>query len=70
MGGRATRVMRRQHHTSGARTVCSCAAMIVGVRQALDYHSTRRAIAVCAIGFPVYAVFLLATLVFLGPWPV
>ena len=45
-------------------------AMVVGVRQALDYHSTRRAIAVCLIGFPVYAVCLLATLLFMGPWPV
>ena len=31
MGVRTTRAMRRQHHTSGAPTVCSCAAMIVGV---------------------------------------
>jgi len=50
-------------------TLWMLAAMIVGVRQALDYRSTGRAIAVCAIGFPVYALFLLATLVFLGPWP-
>jgi hypothetical protein len=51
-------------------TVWMLVAMVVGVRQALDYRSTRRAIAVCAIGFPVYAVFLVATLIFLGPWPV
>jgi len=44
-------------------------AMVIGVRQALDYRSTRRAIAVCALGFPVYALFLAATLVALGPWP-
>jgi hypothetical protein len=50
-------------------TIWMLAAMIVGVRQALDYNSTLRAIAVCLIGFPVYALFLLATLVFLGPWP-
>lgn len=45
-------------------------AMVVAVRQALDYTSTGRAIAVCAIGFPVYALVLLLFLVLLGPWPV
>ena len=39
-------------------------AMIVAVRQALDYESTGRAVAVCAIGFAVsFAVlFVLGTL--------
>jgi hypothetical protein len=45
-------------------------AMVVAVRQALDYTSTLRAIAVCAIGFPLYALALLASVLFLGPWPV
>jgi hypothetical protein len=45
-------------------------AMVVAVRQALDYDSTWRAIAVCAIGFPVYAIGLLVSVILLGPWPV
>jgi hypothetical protein len=44
--------------------------MVVAVRQALDYSSTGRAIAVCAIGFPVYAVGLIFSFLLLGPWPV
>lgn len=50
-------------------TLWMLAAMVVGVRQALDYASTGRAIAVCAIGFPVYALTLVVSLLFLGPWP-
>ena len=45
-------------------------AMVVAVRQALDYTSTLRAVAVCAIGFPVYGLGLLVTLLLLGPWPI
>jgi hypothetical protein len=45
-------------------------AMVVAVRQALDYTNTWRAVAVCAIGFPVYAVLLAISLILLGPWPV
>jgi hypothetical protein len=45
-------------------------SMVVGVRQALDYAGTGRAIAVCAIGFPVYAFGLLTSVLLLGPWPV
>jgi hypothetical protein len=45
-------------------------AMVVAVRQALDYRSTWRAVAVCAIGFPVYAVGLAVSIFFLGPWPI
>ena len=45
-------------------------AMVVAVRQALDYRSTWRAIGVCAIGFPVYLVGWLASILLLGPWPV
>ena len=44
--------------------------MVVAVRQALDYHSTGRAIAVCAIGFPIYVAILVVTLLLTGPWPV
>jgi hypothetical protein len=51
-------------------TLWELLAMVVAVRQALDYESTLRAIAVCAIGFPVYALALLASILFLGPWPV
>lgn len=51
-------------------TLWELLAMVVAVRQALDYRSTLRAIAVCAIGFPLYALSLIASVIFLGPWPV
>ncbi len=55
-------------------TLWMLVAMVVGVRHALDYpESTRgtlRAVAVCALGFPIYALFLLVSLLTLGPWPV
>jgi hypothetical protein len=54
-------------------TVCGLwtgIAMVVAVRQALDYTSTWRAIAVCAIGFPVYALGTMGSILLLGPWPV
>jgi hypothetical protein len=41
-------------------------AMVVAVRQALDYRSTGRAIAVCLIGFLFYMVVLIALAVLLG----
>jgi len=44
-------------------------AMVVAVRQALDYPTTGRALAVCALGFPIYAFTLAASLLLLGPWP-
>jgi hypothetical protein len=50
-------------------TLWMLVAMVVAVRQALDYEGTGRAIAVCVIGFPVYALTLVATLILLGPWP-
>lgn len=50
-------------------TLWELVAMVVAVRQALDYSSTLRAIAVAAIGFPVYAITLLASVLYLGPWP-
>jgi hypothetical protein len=45
-------------------------AMVVAVRHALDYAGTARAIAVCALGFPIYAFIQLTSLLLLGPWPV
>ena len=51
-------------------TLWELAAMVVAVRQALDYHSTLRALVVAAIGFPVYAITLLASVLYVGPWPV
>jgi len=51
-------------------TLWMFAAMVVAVRQALDYSTTVRAVAVCAIGFPVYALGLLVSLLLLGPWPI
>jgi hypothetical protein len=51
-------------------TLWMLAAMIMAVRQALDYQSTARAVAVCAIGFPVYALGLMVSILLLGPWPI
>ncbi len=45
-------------------------AMVVAVRQALDYEGTGRAILVCAIGFPVYLGILVVSHLLLGPWPI
>jgi predicted neutral ceramidase superfamily lipid hydrolase len=42
-------------------------AMIVGVRQALDYQSTARAIAVCVLGWTLAIVIAVALGLFLGP---
>ena len=53
--------------------VCSVwmlVAMVMAVRQALDYESTLRAVAVCAIGFPVYAIILALSILLQGPWPI
>jgi hypothetical protein len=53
-------------------TICGIwmlVAMVVALRQALDYRSTARAVAVCAIGLPVYAVGQMLSLLLLGPWP-
>jgi hypothetical protein len=53
-------------------TICGLwmlAAMVVALRQALDYESTARAAAVCAIGLPVYAFGQMLSLFLLGPWP-
>lgn len=50
-------------------TLWMLASMVVAVRQALDYEGSGRALAVCAIGFPVYALLLVVSLLLLGPWP-
>jgi len=52
-----------------ASTLWMLIAMVVAVRQALDYATTPRALAVCAIGFPIYALILATSLLLLGPWP-
>ncbi len=41
-------------------------AMVIAVRQALDYHSTGRAIAVCLIGWVVQVVIIVLVMMFLG----
>jgi hypothetical protein len=51
-------------------TLWMLVAMVVAVRQALDYTSTLRAIAVCAIGFPIYVLSILLSVIVMGPWPV
>ncbi len=43
------------------------AAMVVAVRQALDYRSTGRAIAVCVLGWVLAIAFAVALGLFLGP---
>ncbi len=50
-------------------TLWQLAAMVIAVRQALDYAGTPRAIAVCTIPFPLYVLPLLASILALGPWP-
>ncbi len=41
-------------------------AMVIAVRQALDYHSTGRAIGVCLIGWVVQVVIIVLVMMFLG----
>jgi hypothetical protein len=52
-----------------ASTIWMLVAMVIAVRQALDYSGTARAVAVCAIGFPIYASTLAVAMLLLGPWP-
>jgi hypothetical protein len=44
-------------------------AMVIAIRQALDYTSTFRAILVCLVGFPVAVVLLVLAFLVMGPWP-
>ena len=53
--------------TSVVIVVWMLAAMIVGVRQALDYRSTRRAVAVCGLGWVLAIVFAGVIGFFFGP---
>jgi hypothetical protein len=53
-----------------ASTLWMLVAMVIAVRAALDYCTLRRAVVLCAIGFPVYAVTLALSLMLLGPWPI
>lgn len=46
------------------------AALVVAIRQALDYRSTWRAIAVCVLTSPLAVVPLILVLLFTGPWPI
>ena len=48
-------------------TVWMLLAMIVAVRQALDYSSTRRAVAVCVFGWVLAIVFAMVVGFFFGP---
>ena len=51
---------------SFAASIWMLVAMIIAVRQALDYKSTWRAIGVCAIGFVIYLVVIGIILSMLG----
>lgn len=44
-------------------------AMVVAVRQALDYHSTLRAVGVCAIGWVIQTIILALILMLFGGAP-
>jgi hypothetical protein len=44
-------------------------AMVIAVRQALDYHSTYRAIGVCAIGWLVQAAIGVLLVIMMGGFP-
>ena len=50
--------------TFGVAGVWMLVAMVIAVRQALDYRSTLRAVGVCAIGWIIQ---LLVLMIFLGP---
>ena len=45
------------------------ATMVVAIRQALDYRTTARALAVCAVGIPFVLLLLIGVLLLTGPWP-
>jgi hypothetical protein len=51
----------------GAIAVWMLLAMIIAVRQALDYTSTRRAVAVCGLGWLLAIVFAVVVGFFFGP---
>ena len=41
-------------------------AFVIAVRQALDYKSTGRAVAVCLIGFAVYMAVMFGVMMMMG----
>ena len=45
-------------------------AMVIAVRQALDYHSTLRAVGVCIIGWIIQAIILGILFAIIGPKPI
>jgi hypothetical protein len=49
-----------------AASIWMLVAMVVAVRQALDYQSTGRAVGVCVIGFIAYAVMVIMVRVLFG----
>jgi hypothetical protein len=49
-----------------ASAIWQLATMVVAVRQALDYDSTGRAIAVCVVGFFVYLAFIIVVGALIG----
>ena len=51
---------------SGVAGVWMLVAMVIAVRQALDYESTWRAVGVCIFGWIVQAVILMAIISMLG----
>jgi hypothetical protein len=53
----------------GAASLWMLVAMVIAVRQALDYTSTWRAIGVCAIGWAIQAAILAVIFAISGPAP-
>ena len=51
---------------SFAASIWMLVAMVVAVRQALDYRSTGRAVGVCLIGFLVYLAVMVGVLMLFG----
>lgn len=51
---------------SFAVSVWMLVAMVIAVRQALDYRSTGRAVGVCLIGFVVYVLIVMVVAMFFG----
>ena len=50
-----------------AASIWMLVAMVIAVRQALDYHSTLRAIGVCLIGWIIQGVILMLTFAIFKP---
>ena len=53
----------------GRRRMLMLVAMVIAVRQALDYTSTWRAVAVCLVGWIVQAMILVAMMSMFGTPP-